>query len=164
MAGSLSGGLLGFLQGTACVPAGSHAGAGGAVAREVRRTVFHGDGLRGAGPEDRPDEGRQDLPADGAGPSRGPPAQQPGRAGCADTSQEESGELRSALTGRRPDLGRDGNAAEHRQETGRELLSIHSRPGKRRPTDALPGGPDQTTSPNDGSRFFVDTYLTTPAY
>ena len=40
------GALLGFLQGTARVPAGSSAGAGGAVAREVRRTVFHSDRLR----------------------------------------------------------------------------------------------------------------------
>src|SRR6202011_449112 len=101
---------------------------------------------------------------DGVGASRGPPAQQPGRAGCAHPSQEESGELRSALTGGRPDLGRDGNAAEYSQETGSELLSIHSRPGKRCQADALPGGPDPTTSRNDGSRFFVETYLTAPTY
>src|SRR5205809_4089250 len=162
MAGSVSPALLGILQTTARLPAGSHAGAGGAVARAIRRTVFHSDGLRRTGAADRPGSGRQSVPADGAGSSREPAAQQPGRTGRADTSQEESGKLRSALAGWRPDLGRNGNTAQHRQETGSELLSIHPRPGQRSDADALPGGPDQATSRNHESQFFVEAHVTVP--
>src|SRR6266566_9977046 len=162
MAGSVSPALLGILQTTARLPAGSHAGAGGAVARAIRRTVFHSDGLRRTGSADRPNSGRQNVPADGAGSSRDPAAQQPGRTGRADTSQEESGKLRSALAGWRPDLGRNGNTAQHRQETGSELLSIHPRPGQRSDADALPGGPDQATSRNHESQFFVEAHVTVP--
>src|SRR5947208_2293933 len=162
MAGSVSPALLGILQTTARLPAGSHAGAGGAVARAIRRTVFHSDGLRRTGSADRPNSGRQNVPADGAGSSRDPAAQQPGRTGRADTSQEESGKLRSALAGWRPDLGRNGNTAQHGQETGSELLSIHPRPGQRSDADALPGGPDQATSRNHESQFFVEAHVTVP--
>src|SRR5205807_1775638 len=153
MAGSVSPGLLGILQTTARLPASSHAGAAGAVARAIRRTVFHRDGLRRTGSADRPNSGRQNVPTDGAGSSRDPAAQQPGRTGRADTSQEESGKLRSPLAGWRPDLGRNGNTAQHSQETGSELLSIHPRPGQRSDAEALPGGSDQTTSRNHESQF-----------
>src|SRR6266571_6074128 len=159
MAGSVSPALLGILQTTARLPAGSHAGAGGAVARAIRRTVFHSDGLRRTGSADRPNSGRQNVPADGAGSSRDPAAQQPGRTGRADTSQEESGKLRSALAGGRPDLGRNGNTAQHRQETGSELLSIHPGPSKWCQADARIGGTDQRTSGNHGPQLFVDAYL-----
>src|SRR5258708_25355778 len=162
MAGSVSPALLGILQTTARLPAGSHAGAGGAVARAIRRTVFHSDGLRRTGSADRPNSGRQNVPADGAGSSRDPAEQQPGRTGRADPGQEESGKLRSALAGWRPDLGRHGNTAQHRQETGSELLSIHPRPGQRSDADALPGGPDQATSRNHESQFFVEAHVTVP--
>src|SRR5207247_1153749 len=77
-------------------------------------------------------------------------------------SQGESGKLRSALAGWRPDLGRNGNTAQHRQETGSELLSIHPRPGQRSDADALPGGPDQATSRNHESQFFVEAHVTVP--
>src|SRR5207237_1261734 len=45
-----------------------------------------------------------------------------------------------------------------------ELFSTVTGYDKRRQADALPGGLDQTTSRNHGSRFFVETYLTAPVY
>src|SRR2546428_9919356 len=99
MAGSVSPALLGILQTTARLPASSHAGAAGAVARAIRRTVFHRDGLRRTGSADRPNSGRQNVTTDGAGSSRDPAAQQPGRNGAAVTGQAKRGNVRCPLAG-----------------------------------------------------------------